>query len=68
MSFVNPRKGRGNRFQMFFRIGVLKNFANFIRKNLCWKRLQHRCFPLKFRKFLRTSYSTLPVAASENGL
>ena len=32
---------------------VLKNFANFTGKHLCWslqqkKRLQHRCFPVKF--------------------
>ena len=49
---------------------VLKNFGNFTRKHLCWslfnkvavlqafnfikKRLQHRCFPMKFRKSLRT--------------
>ena len=38
---------------------VLKNFTG---KNLCWSlflikllaRLQHRCFPMKFKKFLRT--------------
>ena len=24
------------RSQMFFKIGVLKNFANFTRKHLCW--------------------------------
>ena len=46
---------------------VLKNFANFTGKYLCWslflirtcnfikKRLQHRCFPMKFAKFLRTT-------------
>ena len=47
-----------------------KNFANFTGKGLCWsvilikvvknfveKRLQHRCFPLKFAKFLRTPIS-----------
>ena len=45
--------------------GVLKNFANFTEKYLCWslslrpatllkKRLQHRCFPMKFAKILRT--------------
>ena len=78
-------------------VGVLKNFANFIRKHLCWsifliklqdsqngqthsafaneqfecvwpfltkacdfikKRLQHRCFPAKFAKSLRTSLFT----------
>ena len=43
--------------QMIFKIGVLKNIGNFTEKYLCWslfsrkfikKRLQHRCFPLKF--------------------
>ena len=47
------------------RKGVLKNFANFTGKHLCWsllqtcnfikKRLQHWCFPVKLAKFLRTS-------------
>ena len=52
---------------MFFKIGVLKSIANFIRIHLCWslflrpkacnfikKRLQHSCFPVKVTKFLRT--------------
>ena len=45
--------------------GVPKKFTNFIRKHLCWslfliklqaikKKLQHRCFTMKFAKFLRT--------------
>ena len=25
-----------SRLQMFFKIGVLKNFANFLGKHLCW--------------------------------
>ena len=51
-------------------IGVLENFANFIGKHLCqtlffnkvaglqlyFKRLQQRCFPVKFVKFLRTTF------------
>ena len=50
---------RSSRSQMFFKIGVLGNSANFLGKHLCWslflikfqaynfikKRLQHRCFP-----------------------
>ena len=52
------------------KIDVLKNFANFTGKHLFWslflivadlkacsfikKRLQHRCFPVKFHKFLKT--------------
>ena len=51
---------------MFFKIGVLKNFANFTGKNCVGgshgfkfiiKRFQHRCFPVKFVKFLRTPFS-----------
>ena len=50
--------------------GFLKNFVYFTGKHLCWslfliklqawrpatllKRLQHKCFPVKFAKFLRT--------------
>ena len=66
-----------SRSQMFFKIGVLKNFADFKGKHLCWilfliirlatlfkKRLKHRCFPVKLAKFLRTPffYRTPPVA------
>ena len=45
---------------------VLKSFANFTEKHLCWslflikiikKRLQHRCFPVKFADFLTTTIS-----------
>ena len=52
--------------------GVPKNFENFTGKHLCWslflmkllvqacnfikKRLHHQCFPVKFAKFLRTSF------------
>ena len=55
---------------MFFEIGVRQSFSNFTGKHLCRslfsdvadlkacnfvkKRLQHRCFPEKFAKFLRT--------------
>ena len=60
---------RSSLSQMFFKIDVLKNFANFIGKHQCWslacnfikKRLQHRCFHVKFANFLRTP----PMAASE---
>ena len=40
---------------------VLKNFANLTEKHLCWSlltcnfiKLQHRCFSVRFAKFLRT--------------
>ena len=36
LSFVNPRKGRSSRSQIFFKKGVHKNFANFTGKHLCW--------------------------------
>ena len=73
------RKKLQKQLQIFFKMGVLKNFANFTTgKYLCWslfliklqawrpagmktcnfiiKKLQHRCFPVKFAKFLRTSF------------
>ena len=55
--------------KLFCKKGVLRNFANFTGKHLCWsfffidlqevcsfikKRLRHRCFPEEFTKFLRT--------------
>ena len=60
---------------MYFRISVLKNFAMFAGKHLCWslffnkytglkacnfikKRLQHKFFPVKLAKFLRTPFFT----------
>ena len=52
---------------MFFKLGVLKDFANFTGKHLYWclfltnfikKRLQHRCFHVKFANFLRTPFPT----------
>ena len=58
--------------QIYLKIGVLKSFTNFTGKHLCWsiffknlqaeglqlhkKRLQRRCFPVKFAKFLRTPF------------
>ena len=64
---------RRSRSQMFFKIDVLKNFANYTGKHPCWslfnkveglkacnfiikKRLQHRCFPVKFVKFVKTLF------------
>ena len=65
--------------QMFLKIGVLKNFANFTGKQLRYnfyliklkalspatllKRLQHRCFPVNFLKFLRTPFSTVHLGS-----
>ena len=41
---------RSSHSQMFFKIGVPKNFANFTGK--------HRCFPVKFAKFLKAFFFT----------
>ena len=57
---------------MFFKISVLKNFANFTGKHLGWeslfnkfkawnfikKRLQYMRLPVKLAKFLRTPFFT----------
>ena len=45
---------------VFCKKGLLKNSANFLEKHplgslFIIKRLQHRCFPLKFVKFLRAA-------------
>ena len=60
---------------MFFKKGVLRNFAKFTGKHLCQslffnkveKRLWHSYFPVNFAKILRTPffYRTPLVAASE---
>ena len=55
---------RSTRSQMLFKIGGLKNFVIFTGNHLCWslfliklfkKRIQHSCFPVNFRKLLRTA-------------
>ena len=62
----NPR--RSSRYQVFYKVGVLKKLANFTRKHRCWshflikspeiKWIQHRCFPGNFAKLLRTPFFT----------
>ena len=63
---------RSSRFQMVFKIGVLKSFPNLTGKHLCSclflkslqaegrnfikRSLQHRHFPVKFTKLLRTHF------------
>ena len=59
-----------SRLVVFYKKSVLRNLAKFIGKNLCWsllltklkasvlqlyQRLQYRCFPVKFVKYLRVS-------------
>ena len=67
------KQNRSSCSQIFFKISVRKNFANFTGKRLCWslvlidfagleaynfikKKLQHRCFPVKFWIILRTPF------------
>ena len=40
---------------VFCKKGVLKNLANFLGIYVSWSFFQHRCFPVKFAKFLRTA-------------
>ena len=52
---------RSSRSQMFFRIGVLKKFAMFTEKHLCWslfliKLQDFRCFPVNIAKLLRAAF------------
>ena len=66
-SHDSQTNNRSNHSQMFFKIGVLKNFANFTGKHPCQdlpqacnfikERLQYRCFSEIYAKFLRTPFS-----------
>ena len=52
---------RSSRPEVFYKKGVLRNFAKVTGKNLCQslfikKRLWHSCFPVNFAKFLRTPF------------
>ena len=47
--------------------GVLRNFAKF-KGTLLKKRLWHRCFPVKFAKFLRTPFYRAPMLAGSKKL
>ena len=54
---------RSSRPEVFYKKGVPRNVANFTRKHmyqrlatLLKKRLWHRCFPVNFANFLRTSF------------
>ena len=67
----NFKLNRRSRSEMFFKIGVLKNFAIFTEKYLCWslflikfqvcnfvkKRLQHKCFPVNIAKIWRIAFA-----------
>ena len=58
--FLINRKIRSSSLQMFFSIGVLKNFAKFHRKTP----VKHRCFPVKFAIFLRTPFLRAPPVST----
>ena len=57
---------KSSRSQVFYKIDVLKKFANFTKKQQSCshflkkspevKRFQHRCFPVNFAKLLRTPF------------
>ena len=52
---MNPY--RSSRSQVFFKIGVIKNFPIFTGKVLCWSlSLIKMCFPVNIAKFLRTAF------------
>ena len=60
IEFLNYRSSH-QRFSV--KKGVLRNFGKLTGKHLCQglffnkkKRLWHRCFPVNFAKFLRTSF------------
>ena len=57
---------RSSRSQTFFKIGVLKNFANFTGKHLCWSLLLIKLFSCEFFELFKSIffYRTPPVAAS----
>ena len=69
-NFSKYSKCRSSRPEVFYRNGVLRNFAKFTEKHLCQsfffnkvatllkKRIWHRCFPVNFAKFLRTPFFT----------
>ena len=67
--FTNFLQKQKQPVEVFCKKGVLKYFAIFTWKHLCWslfaglqacnfiKRLRHRCFPVNIAKFLRISIS-----------
>ena len=60
-------KDRSRRSQMFFKIIVLKCFATFTGKRLCWNLFLIKLFCCEYCEILKNNflYRTTPVAASE---
>ena len=61
---IKPAWNRSSHQKCSLKKGILGNLTNFTEKHLCWslfliklQRLQHRCFPVKFAKFLRRPIS-----------
>ena len=51
LNLITSKAFRSSRSQMFYKIGVLKNFAKFTGKHLCWSHFLmklHMCFPMIF--------------------
>ena len=67
LNLVTSKAFRSSRSQMFYKIGVLKNFAKFTRKHLCWSHFLiklHTCFPIIFVKFSKNIY--FPITPQSN--
>ena len=47
------QKYRSSRLKMYFRVGVLKNFAMFIEKHLCWRLSLDKYAGLKVCNFIK---------------
>ena len=60
--YIGEYTSRSSLLEFFCKKDVLRNFAKFTGKHPCHnllnKRLWHRCFPVKFNKFLRTPFLT----------
>ena len=52
------RKYRSSRSQMFFKIGILKHFANFTGKHLCWSFFLMKLQALRPANLLKTDSNT----------
>ena len=74
---INRQRYRSNRPELFYKKGVLRNFAKFTRKHPCQsllfnkfaglrpatllKRFWHKFFPVIFVKFLRQPFYSTPL-------
>ena len=56
LNLITLKVFRSSRSQMFYKVGVFKNFAKFTGKHLCWSHFLiklHMCFPMTFVEFSR---------------